>query len=128
MGDSMSEIDRPSPDAAVAVVREFLQHAADQRDAAAARTLMTAESVTIPAFDPRGLAGTQYVIGEPASHEDTMIVPVGFADGTGQQAMAPLVVVLENGLPRIDVAATVELMMGGQINIVDANDVDDEAL
>jgi hypothetical protein len=124
----MSEVDRPSPEAAVALVREFLHHAADLRDPATARTLMTAASTTIPAFDPRGLAGTQYVIGEPANHEDAVIVPVGFADATGQQATAPLVVVMENGLPRIDVAATVELMMGGQINIVDASDVDDEEL
>ena len=116
----------PSAEAASALVREFLKRAVYLRDAPAARLLMTSESTRIAAFDPVGLAGKEYAIGEPFPVEDTVIVPVGFGDDTGLQASAPLVVVLENGIPRIDVQATVELMMGGQIHYVSPEDIEDE--
>ena len=83
---------------------------------------MTEDSHDIPAFDPRGLAGMQYLVGEPIAEEEAVIVPVGLADAAGQQATVPLVVVLENGLPRIDVGASVELMMGGEVHFVEGDE------
>ena len=118
----MSDEIPPTPEAAIALVREFLHHAADLGDAATARTLMTEDSHDIPAFDPRGLAGMQYLVGEPIAEEEAVIVPVGLADAAGQQATVPLVVVLENGLPRIDVGASVELMMGGEVHFVEGDE------
>jgi len=116
----------PTADAALELIREFLKRAVDRCDAPGARLLMTAQSTQVAAFDPVGLAGKEYAIGEPFTADDTVIVPVGFGDATGLQASAPLVVVLENGVPRIDVQATVELMMGGKIRYVSPEEVDEE--
>ncbi len=116
----------PTPEAALALVTEFLRLAADEGDAPAARLLMTAASTRVPAFDPLGLADKEYAIGEPFPVEDAIIIPVGFGDSTGLKASAPLVVILENGVPRIDVEAGVEMMMGGKIHYVSPDEVDGE--
>jgi hypothetical protein len=106
----------PSAEAAVETVQAFLHHAAELQDATTARAYMTVASVDIPAFDPRGLAGTKYAIGEPFVDKDSIIVPVAFADAAGQEATFPLVVVLEDAAARIDVRASVELMMGAEVH------------
>ena len=116
----------PSAEAALTLIQDFLKLAADQRDAPAARLLMSTDSTRVAAFDPIGLAGKDYAIGEPFPTEDSVIIPVGFGDDTGLQASAPLVVILENGVPRLDVKATVEMMMGGQIRYVDSDGIVDE--
>ena len=116
----------PTPDAAIALVREFLRLAADEEDAVAARLLMTAESTRISAFDPIGLAGKDYAVGEAYPVDGAVIIPVGFGDATGLTASAPLVVVLEDGQPRIDVQAGVEMMLGGQVHYVGPEDVEGE--
>ena len=109
----------PTFAAALATVQTFLQFAADQNNLAAARALMTEESNTIPAFDPQGLFGMKYFIADPILDEDAVIIPVQFTDQTGQCAAMPIVVILENNTPKLDIASTMELMMGAQINYVD---------
>ena len=116
-----------TPQAAVALVNQFLHLACHLLDPDAARLLMTIDAANVPAFDPRGLGGNEYVIGEPFIHETKVIFPVVFSDATNLQATCPLVVTLESGEAKIDVAATVELMMGGQVQYVDAADIEDDA-
>ena len=100
-------------------VKLFLHLAADKNDPLAARALMTAESNTIPAFDPQGLAGKRYAIGEPVVDEDAVIIPVSFSDSTGLMAQMPIVVILENETAKLDIASTMELMLGAEVNYVD---------
>ena len=114
----------PTIAAATEVVRDFLRLAVDIRDPAAARTLMTEDSVHVPMFDPAGLVDKRYAIGEPVSQADAVIVPVTLTDGTSLEAVVPLVVVLEGGSPRIDVRLSVETMMGAQIQFVGPEDGD----
>ena len=109
----------PTPDAAIATVRAFLQLAADHNDPVGARALMTEESNTIPAFDPHGLYGMKYLIADPILDGDAVIVPVQFTDQTGQCAAMPIVVILDNDVPKLDIASTMELMLGAEINYVD---------
>ena len=106
----------PSSAAAIEVVEAFLHHAAELLDADTARTYMTAASLDVPAFDPRGLAGTRYAVGEPFVDEGSVIVPVALADAAGQEATLPLVIVMEGAAARIDVRASVELMMGAEVH------------
>jgi hypothetical protein len=125
MPDESSEIPvapPPSVETALAAAREFLRLAIDLADGAAARTLMTASCANVPAFDPRGLAGKEYAMGEPFVDDDAVIVPVAFRDNAGLQANFPLVVVMENGFARIDVESGVELMMDGEIHFVDPDE------
>ena len=108
-----------TPSAAFALVEEFMRLAVEAADPEAAKGLMTRRSADVKAFDPRGLADADYVIHDAIVESGMVIVPVELADVSGQQATAPLIVVLEDGQPRIDVAATVELMTGAQVQIVD---------
>ena len=121
-----SNVPPPTPQAALAAVTEFLRRAIDAGDPVAARAMMTAGSVGVAAFDPAGLSGKQYEIGEPFPHENAVIVPVGFGDASGERASFPLVVVLEAGLPKVDVATSVEMMLGGEVHFVDPDEVEDE--
>jgi hypothetical protein len=108
---------QPAPNIAAALVVEEFLRCAVEGNAAAAGALMTRGSAGVRAFDPRGLAGARFRTGEPMVQDERVVVPVALEDRLGQQAMIPLVVVMEEGAARIDVAASVELMMGAQLQI-----------
>jgi hypothetical protein len=112
----------PTIPLAIHAVEQFLLAAADRRDPQAAKEWMTDESIQVPMFDPAGLAGMKYSLGEPMVDEDAVIIPVVFGNETGQQGGMPFIVVMENGFARLDVISMVEMMMGGEVTFVEPDD------
>lgn len=101
---------------ATQVVREFLRHTLDlpNREAATALLTRACRDQNLPLTPPDGAPQARYTLGEAVKDGDDVVVPVTVTDGATRHTQTIEVTpVLEDGQWRIDLARTMDRLMGG---------------